>query len=158
MTEIRISNLFDDFRMFALFKEWMESKKASEVVTAYVWLLKLLRTSPASREQRSLEFRELYIGDGAPKQLNLTYDTLMQLGGISLTDRQINIILAELELTIQENWVDFCMSPLHKRFLEGEYEPRISQGEARRFKFFRRARSDSDELVVEHFKARKLIK
>jgi hypothetical protein len=91
--QFNIDELFNDFRMFSLFKEWMESKHAAESVTAYVWLHKLKRM-----------------------------------------------------------WAEFFISPLRRRFINGEYEPRIVKSRAKRFKLTRLERRESDELIIEHFK------
>lgn len=147
-----IDVLFNDFRLFSLFKEFMESKHASEVVTGYMWLLKLQRMSPKGRRKKSTAFVDTFIGDEAPRQLNLDYALTEKITSRTLTDEQIDEILEALRLSITDNWVELASSPLLKRFQQGEYEPRISQSEAKRFRFIRKERRDSDELIIQHFK------
>lgn len=151
-TVFDIDTLFNDFRFFSFFKEYMESKHASEVVTAYMWLLKLQRMSPKGRRKNSAKFVDTFIGEEAPRQLNLDYVLTEKIEHRRLTDEQIEEILECLKQSIIDNWAELTMSPIFKRFREGEYEPRITQSEAKRFRFIRKERRDSDELIIQHFK------
>ena len=151
-----VENLFNDFRMFALFKEYMEGKKASEVVTAFVWLHKLKTLSPRSKRRSSREFVQTFIVDKAPRQLNIDYHRVGEISDENLTEEQVDALLQDITITITENWTQFALSPLLRRFQDGEYEPRLSQSEAKRFAFIRRNRRDSDDMLINHFKEQKV--
>jgi hypothetical protein len=157
MTVSGVEELLTDLRLFALFKEYMESKHASEVVTAYVWLHRLKRHSPKARRKNSKEFMITFIGPEAPRQLNLDSEITDKITGRSMTDEQIEDVLTSVTATLTENWTEFAISPLIARFRKGEYEPRITQTEAKRFKFIRRERRESDDMIIKHFKSQEVV-
>jgi len=157
MTISGVEEMLTDLRLFAMFKEYMESKHASEVVTAYVWLHKLKRHSPKARRKNSKDFMDTFIGPDAPRQLNLDGEIVADITGKSMTDEQIDSVLTAVTATLTENWTEFAISPLIVRFRKGEYEPRITQTEAKRFKFIRRERRESDDMIIKHFKAQEVV-
>lgn len=152
-----VDELLNDLRLFSLFKEYMESIHASEVVTSYIWLHKLKRRSPRARRKSSKDFISTFIGDEAPRQLNLDADITKSITGPSMTDDQIETVLTAVTATLTENWTEFSISPLILRFRKGEYEPRITQTEGKRFKFVRKERRQSDDMIIRHFKTQEVL-
>jgi hypothetical protein len=133
MSKQQIETLLSNFNDLAMFKEYMESIHCSEVVTSFLWITKISQLVGQERYHEFVKFCKEFIFDKAPRPLNVCSDIVSEISllGPGIQQYTFNALHEELENAFHNAWLNFCTSPIYKRFRNGEYEPRIVRNESR---------------------------
>lgn len=149
------ATLLSDLETFSLFKEYMESRYASEIVVAFIALQRLHRASTRARKKAHQAFVDTYLHIGGARELNIELGELGQVQDSGLTDAQLALLSAVILNALKIEWFEFSQSKLYQRFLRGEYTPKLAQPQHRRLRFANKSRSQSDDMILEHFRTTK---
>lgn len=130
-----------------MFKNFMKERHDADTVPAMVWLKRMEDMSPRTRRKQKARFAAEYIGDGAPRQLNVDAATAELFAKPDLSDADLKTILEDLEQALTDGWFQFntSLSPKLRRMASAGHF--TSPGERHRARFRAHGSRNSDDMI-----------
>jgi len=139
--------IFSNVDLLIMFKNFMKERHDADTVPAVVWIKRMEDMSPRIRRKQKARFAAEYIGDGAPRQLNIDAATVELFDKPDLSDADLKAILEDLEQALTDGWFQFntSLSPKLRRMASvGQFTP---PSERRRARFRLNGSRNSDDMI-----------